>query len=112
MKNDGNSTTDLSTQSGFFVYANALRCSRKGASDAVGDRGDDPGAWPYCFLSFASSSHEGHGDLLEQHGNSGWYKIDRKDDGENWYKSYMPTCSMKYFGIPAVLTRNFEQPLS
>ncbi|KAF2918627.1 hypothetical protein DAI22_08g070900 [Oryza sativa Japonica Group] len=43
MKNDGNSTTDLSTQSGFFVYANALRCSRKGASDAVGDRGDDPG---------------------------------------------------------------------
>jgi hypothetical protein len=78
-------------------------------------------AWPYCFLSFASSSNEGHGDLLEQHGNSGWYKFcvspgrvmaDRKDDGENWYKSYMPTCSMKYFGIPAVLTRNFEQPLS
>ncbi|EEC73160.1 hypothetical protein OsI_07198 [Oryza sativa Indica Group] len=74
MKNDGNSTTDLSTQSGFFVSANALRCSREGASDAVGERGDDPGAWPYCFLSFASSSNEGHGDLLEQHGNSGWYK--------------------------------------
>ncbi|KAF2944794.1 hypothetical protein DAI22_02g168600 [Oryza sativa Japonica Group] len=43
MKNDGNSTTDLSTQSGFFVSANALRCSREGASDAVGERGDDPG---------------------------------------------------------------------
>lgn len=42
----------------------------------------------------------------------GLWQIDRKDDGENWYKSYMPTCSMKYFGIPAVLTRNFEQPLS
>lgn len=42
----------------------------------------------------------------------GLWQIDRKDDGENWYKSYMPTCSTKYFGIPAVLTRrNFEQPL-